>query len=134
MDSKIRQPIVKTVHEIEYIYKDGKWNTNYPYKLTEGKITPNGDGSFTFEGTGRGMIEFSTLPIGKTLCVKFKPISHSVADLHLIKPSTYRAYIRDDINATGSWFRTLGMQIDGVIQIYVSGNYYSYKIYEIFIY
>lgn len=133
MDSKIRQPIVKTVHEIEYIYKDGKWNTNYPYKLTEGKITPNGDGSFTFEGTVRGTILFSTLPVGKTLCVKFKPINN-VNNLHLIKDDTYRAYITDDINSTGNWFRTIGMQIDGEIKMYVAGNDYSYKIYEIFIY
>ena len=134
MDSKIRQPIVKTVHEIEYIYKDGKWNTNYPYQLTEGKITPNDDGSFTFAGTVRGTILFSTLPVGKTLCVKFKPINDDVSDLHLIKDNSYRAYITDDINKKGDWFRTFGMQIDGDIKMYVSGNNYSYKIYEIFVY
>lgn len=133
MESNIRQPNVKNVHEIEYIYKDGKWNNNFPYQLTEGKVTPNDDGSFTFKGTPRATILFSTLPVGKTLCVKFKPINN-VNGLHLMKGNTYRAYITDDTNSTGSWFRTIGMQIDGEIKIYVAGNYYSYKIYEIFIY
>lgn len=133
MESNIRQPIVKNIHEIEYIYKDGKWNNNFPYKLTEGKIIPNDDGSFTFEGDIRGTILLSDLPVGKTLCVKFKPINN-VNGLHLIKDNTYRAYITDDTNSTGNWFRTIGMQIDGEIKIYVAGNYYSYKIYEIFIY
>lgn len=88
MESNIRQPIVKNIHEIEYIYKDGKWNINFPYKLTEGKIIPNDDGSFTFEGDIRGTILLSDLPVGKTLCVKFKPINN-VNNLHLIKDNTY---------------------------------------------
>ncbi len=121
------------VHEITYIYKNGNWNSDFPYQLTEGRISPNGDGSFTFIGTPRGRILFNTLPVGKTLFVKFKSNGNNVNQLHLIKDNVYRAYMSDDINSSGTFFRTIGMQINGATYIYIAGNDFSYIIYEIFI-
>ena len=123
---------------IEYIYKDGKWNSKYPkYSNSsmegEGTFTYNSDGSFTWKGNARAGMGFKNLPTDKTLVVKFVPISN-VNGLAIIVESTYRQYLADNINTTGSIYRFMGFPTtDTSLYLYIQGNNYSYKICEIFL-
>ena len=125
--------------QITYIYKDGKWNSKYPKYSTssgggEGTITYNSDGSFTWKGTERACMFFSNLPTDKMLCVKFVPITN-VNWLHIrTTTSTFRQRLEDDYSNKTA-YRLQGLQLTDPdnTNLYIGGNGYSGKIYEIFL-
>ena len=123
---------------IEYIYKDGKWNSKYPkYSNSsmggEGTFTYNSDGSFTWKGNARAGMGFKNMTAGRSLIMNFVAISNCNNLWIETVDDTYKMSLNDNYTSGGSIHRIFGfvLQDPDNTYYYIGGNNYSYKIYEI---